>query len=121
MGMYGNAFLPRLFDKGGADMRTIISALAVSAVLFAWGLSFVPAQADQQRTKQGSSQQQGNKETRDARDDKEPTAQDQNTKPFRDTSGLKDTAHQQKTSKPQETKDSRDARDDKEAGGGSRY
>lgn len=102
-------------------MRPIISAAVVSAVLLAWGLPSVPAQAEQQRVKQASSPQQGNKETRDARNDKEPTAQDQRTKPSRDTSGLKDTPHHQKTSTPEENKDSRDARDDKESGGSSRY
>lgn len=99
-------------------MRPIISAAVVSAVLLVWGLPSVPAQAEQQRV---SSPQQGNKETRDARNDKEPTAQDQRTKPSRDTSGLKDTPYQQKPSVPEENKDSRDARDDKESGGSSRY
>lgn len=100
-------------------MRTIISALIVSAVLLGWGFPSVPAQAEQQRGKQGSVQQQASTEARDARDDKEPRAQDQNTKPIRDTSGLKDTSHQQGASKPQGNTDSRDARDDKEAGSGS--
>lgn len=100
-------------------MRTILRALIVSAALLAWGLPSVPAQASEQRGKQGRAQQQGNQEVRDARDDKEPRAQDQNTKPTRDTSGLKDTSHQQGASKPQGSKGSRDARDDKEAGSGS--
>ena len=98
-------------------MRTIFSALIVSAVLLAWGL--VPAQAEVQRGKQGSSHQQGKEPPRDARDDKEPTAQDMNTKPSRDTSGLKDTSQQQGASKNQTGKESRDARDEKEAGSGS--
>jgi hypothetical protein len=97
-------------------MRTILSALMVSAVLWAWGLPSVPAQAGEQRAKQSSSHQEGNKEARDARDDKEATAQDKNTKPSRDTSGLKETAHQQEVSKHQGSGDSRDARDEKEAG-----
>jgi len=94
-------------------MRIIFSALIVSVVLLAWGLPSVPAQAAEQRGKPGSSHQQGKEPPRDARDDKEPTAQDQNTKPSRDTSGLKDTSHQPKS---QGSKDSRNARDDKEAG-----
>lgn len=100
-------------------MRTIFSALIVSAVLLAWGLPSVPAQAEQHRAKQGSSQQQGNTEARDARDDKDATAQDKKTKPSRDRSGLKDTSHQQGASKHQDSGDSRDARDEKEAGSGS--
>jgi hypothetical protein len=100
-------------------MRTIVIALIVSAVLWAWGLPSVPAQAGEQRAKQGSSHQESNTEARDARDDKEATAQDKNTKPSRDTSGLKDTAHQQDVSKHQDSRDSRDARDDKEAGSSS--
>src|SRR5690348_11517822 len=71
----------------------------------------------QQRGKQGSVQQQGNTEARDARDDKEPTAEDMNTKLSRDTSGLKDTFNQEHASPGSE--DSRDARDNKEAGSGS--
>ena len=100
-------------------MKTIFSALMVSAVLLAWGLPSVPAQAGEQRAKQGSSHQEGNKEARDARDDKETTAQDKKTKPSRDKSGLKDTSHQQGASKHQDGRDSRDARDEKEAGSGS--
>lgn len=100
-------------------MKTIVSALIVSAVLLAWGLPTVPAQAEQQRGKQGSALHQSTKEPRDARDEKEPTAQDKNTKPTRDTSGLKDTSHQQGTSKHQDSTDSRDARDEKEAGSSS--
>ena len=102
-------------------MRTILSAAVVSAVLLAWGLPSVPAQAEQQRVKQASSPQQGNKETRDARNNKEPTAQDQHTKPSRDTSGLKDSSHHQRTSTLQENKDSRDARNDKESSDSSHY
>ena len=102
--------------KGEADMRTILSALIVSAVLMVWGLPSVPAQADQQRGKQGSVQQQGTTEARDARDDKEPTAEDMNTKLSRDTSGLKDTYQEQGL---RGSEDSRDARDNKEAGSGS--
>ena len=97
-------------------MRTIVSALIVSAVLMVWGLPSVPAQAEQQRGKQGSLQQQGNTEARDARDDKEPTAEDMNTKLSRDTSGLKDTYQEQGL---RGSEDSRDARDNKEAGSGS--
>ena len=55
--------------------------------------------------------------SRDARDDKEPTAEDMNTKLSRDTSGLKDTFYQEQAS--QGSEDSRDARDNKEAGSGS--
>jgi hypothetical protein len=95
-------------------MRTIVSALIVSTVLLTWGWPSVPAQAAEQRGKQGSSQQQGNIEPRDARDDKEPTVQDMNTKPSRDTSGLKGTSNQQRASKTQGSTDSRDARNDKE-------
>jgi len=102
--------------KGKADMRTILSALIVSAVLMVWGLPSVPAQAEQQRGKQGSLQQQGNTEARDARDDKEPTAEDMNTKLSRDTSGLKDTYQEQAS---QGSEDSRDARDNKEVGSGN--
>lgn len=98
-------------------MRTILSALIVSAVLMVWGLPSVPAQAEQQRGKQGSVQQQGTTEARDARDDKEPTAEDMNTKLSRDTSGLKNTVYQEQAS--QGSEDSRDARDNKEAGSGS--
>ena len=97
-------------------MRTIVSALIVSAVLMVWGLPSVPAQAEQQRGKQGSLQQQGNTEARDARDDKEPTAEDMNTKLSRDTSGLKDTYQEQAS---QGSEDSRDARDNKEVGSGN--
>jgi hypothetical protein len=93
-------------------MRTILSALIVSAVLMVWGLPSVPAQAEQQRGKQGSVQQQGNTEARDARDNKEPTTEDMNTKPSRNTSGLKDTFYQEQAS--QGSGDSRDARNDKE-------
>ncbi|MDK2743489.1 MAG: hypothetical protein NDI90_11285 [Nitrospira sp. BO4] len=100
-------------------MRTMFSALIVSAVLCAWGLPSGPAQAEQQRGKAGSSLQQGTPESRDARDEKEPTFQDKNTKPSRDTSGLKNTSQQQGASKYQTGKDSRDARDEKEAGSGS--
>jgi hypothetical protein len=93
-------------------MRTIISALIVSAVLLGWGFPSVPAQAEQQRGKQGSVQQQASTEARDARDDKEPTAEDMNTKPSRDMSGLKDTFYQEQT--PSDIGYSRDARNDKE-------
>lgn len=93
-------------------MRTIVSALIVSAVLMVWGLPSVPAQAEQQQGKQGSVQQQGTTEARDARDNKEPTAEDMNTKPSRNTSGLKDTFYQEQT--PSDIGYSRDARDDKE-------
>jgi hypothetical protein len=93
-------------------MSTIVSALIVSAVLMVWGLPSVPAQAEQQQGKQGSVQQQGNTEARDARDNKEPTAEDMNTKPSRDMSGLKDTFYQEQT--PSDIGYSRDARDDKE-------
>jgi|SRR6185437_8679384 len=99
-------------------MKTIFSALIVSAVLLGWGFPSVPAQAEQQRGKQGSVQQQASTEARDARDDKEPTAQNMNTKPSRDMSGLKDTS-QEEASTPQGSGDSRDARDNKEAGSGS--
>ncbi len=100
-------------------MSVNLSALIVSAVLLASGFLSVPAQAEQQRGKQGSSQQQGNKEARDARDEKDATPQDKKIKPSRDTSGLKDTSHQQGTSKQHDSTDSRDARDEKEAGSGS--
>lgn len=93
-------------------MRTIVSALIVSAVLLGWGFPSLPAQAEQQQGKQGSVQQQGNTEARDARDNKEPTAEDMNTKPSRNTSGLKDTFYQEQT--PSDIGYSRDARDDKE-------
>lgn len=93
-------------------MRTILSALIVSAVLLGWGLPSVPAQAEQQQGKQGNVQQQGNTEARDARDNKEPTAEDMNTKPSRNTSGLKDTFYQELT--PSDIGYSRDARNDKE-------
>ena len=93
-------------------MRTIVSALIVSAVLLGWGLPSLPVQAEQQEGKQGSVQQQGTTEARDARDDKEPTAGDMNTKPSRDTSGLKDTFYQEQV--PSDIGYSRDARDDKE-------
>lgn len=93
-------------------MRTIVSALIVSAVLLVWGLPSLPAQAEQQQGKQGSLQQQGNTEARDARDNKEPTAEDMNTKLSRDTSGLKDTFYQEQT--PSDIGYSRDARNDKE-------
>jgi hypothetical protein len=98
--------------KGEADMRTIVSALIVSAVLMVWGLPSVPAQAEQQRGKQGSVQQQGTTEARDARDNKEPTTEDMNTKPSRNTSDLKDTSYQEQT--PSDIGYSRDARDNKE-------
>ena len=93
-------------------MRTIISALIVSAVLLGWGLPSLPAQAEQPEGKQGSVQQQGNAEARDARDNKEPTAEDMNTKPSRNISGLKDTFYQEQT--PSDIGYSRDARNDKE-------
>ena len=93
-------------------MRTILSALIVSAVLMVGGLPSIPAQAEQQRGKQGSVQQQANTEARDARDDKEPTAEDMNTKPSRNTSDLKDTFYQEQT--PSDIGYSRDARNDKE-------
>src|SRR6476660_9153393 len=98
-------------------MRTILTALIVSAVLMVGGLPSVPARAEQQQGKQGSLQQQGNTEARDARDNKEPTAEDMNTKPSRNTSDLKDTFYQEQAS--QGSEDSRDARDNKEAGSGS--
>ena len=93
-------------------MRTIVSALIVSAVLMVGGLPSVPAQAEQQQGKQGSVQQQASTEARDARDNKEPTAEDMNTKPSRNTSGLKDTFYQEHV--PSDMGYSRDARNDKE-------
>lgn len=99
-------------------MRTILSALITSAVLFAWGLPSVPVQAEE-LGKQGSSSQQSNTESQDARDDKEATPQDKQTKPSRDRSGLKDASHQKGASQAQGSTDSRDARDEKEAGSDS--